>query len=94
MLGSRGTKGGTILYHIGYDGYGRTLGHPIINGVTSCYQPRCWLSNVGWVTKLGCDQICCTCTPIGIISVLVAIGSREVLSSFLINHFNLSSTKG
>jgi L,D-peptidoglycan transpeptidase YkuD (ErfK/YbiS/YcfS/YnhG family) len=41
MLGSMGTKGGTVFYHIGYDGYGTTLGCPTINGVTSCYQPKC-----------------------------------------------------
>jgi hypothetical protein len=51
MLGSMGTKGGTILYHIGYGGYGTTLGCLAISGVTSCYQPKCWLTNVGWVTK-------------------------------------------
>jgi hypothetical protein len=94
MLGSMGTKGGTVLYHIGYDGYGTTLGCLAINGVTSCYQPRCWLANVGWVTKPGCDQICCTCTPTSIINVLVAADDRKVLSFSLINHFNLSSTKG
>jgi L,D-peptidoglycan transpeptidase YkuD (ErfK/YbiS/YcfS/YnhG family) len=27
-----GTKGGTVLYHIGYGGYGKTLGCFAING--------------------------------------------------------------
>jgi hypothetical protein len=41
MLGSMGTKGGTMLYHIKYGGYSTTLGCHVISGVTSCYQPRC-----------------------------------------------------
>jgi hypothetical protein len=48
MLGSMGIKGGIVLYHIGY---GTTLSCLIINGVTSCYQPKCWPTSVGWVTK-------------------------------------------
>jgi hypothetical protein len=36
-----GTKGGIVLYHIGYGGYGTTLSYHVINGVTSCCQPRC-----------------------------------------------------
>jgi hypothetical protein len=91
MLRSMGTKGGTILYHIGY---GITLVCLIISGVTYCYQLRWWLTNVGWVTKPNCDQICGTSTPSYIASVLIAVGGREVLNSFFINHFNLSSTKG
>jgi hypothetical protein len=94
MLGSMGTKGGTVLYHIGYDGYGITLGCHAINGVTSCYQPRCSLTNVGWVTKPGCGQICCTCTPTGIIRMFVVADGRSFLNFSLINHFNLSFTKG
>jgi L,D-peptidoglycan transpeptidase YkuD (ErfK/YbiS/YcfS/YnhG family) len=35
-----GTKGGTILYHIKYGGYGKALGCLAISGVTCC-QPRC-----------------------------------------------------
>jgi len=41
MLGSMGTKGGTILYHIGYGGYGATLGCHVISGVTKYCQPMC-----------------------------------------------------
>jgi hypothetical protein len=41
MLGSMGTKGGNVLYHIGYGGYDSSLGCPTINGVIGCYQPRC-----------------------------------------------------
>ncbi len=52
MLGSMGIKGGTILYHIGY---GTILRCPAINGVTSFYQPKCWLTTIGWITKPGCD---------------------------------------
>jgi hypothetical protein len=40
MLGSMGIKGGIVLYHIGYGGYGTTLIYPIINGVIRCSQPR------------------------------------------------------
>jgi len=40
MLGSMGTKGGIVLYHIIYGGYGTTLGCFVINVITSCYQPR------------------------------------------------------
>ncbi len=36
MSRSMGTKGGTISYHIGYGGYGTTLGWHVINGVTDC----------------------------------------------------------
>jgi hypothetical protein len=36
MLRSMGTKGGTILYHIRYDGYGTTLGWHAIDDVTNC----------------------------------------------------------
>ncbi len=43
MLGSMGTKGGSVLYHIGY---GTTLGCLAISGVTSCSQPRFWLTSV------------------------------------------------
>jgi hypothetical protein len=35
MLGSMGTKGGIVLYHIGYGGYGTTKGCLIVNGITS-----------------------------------------------------------
>ncbi len=41
MLGSMGTKGGTILYHSGYGGYDTTLGYHAISGVTSCCQLKC-----------------------------------------------------
>ncbi len=37
MLRSIGTKGGIILYHIKYGGYGTTLVCPAISGVTGCY---------------------------------------------------------
>jgi hypothetical protein len=75
MLGSMGTKGGIVLYHIGYGTNLNCLG---INGVTSCYQPRCWLTSVGLITKPICGQICCTCTPTCVISVLSIIGCRKV----------------
>ncbi len=95
MLGSMGTKGGTILYHIGYaGGYSITLGCLAISGVIGCYQPKCWLTNVGWITKLGCDRICGIGTPTRIAGVFVMVAGKEVLSSSFINHFNLSSTKG
>jgi hypothetical protein len=86
-----GTKGEIILYHIGY---GTTLGCLVINRVIDCYQPKCWLIHVGWVTKPNCDQICGMNTPSYIVGVFIVAGGKEVLSSFLINHFNLSSTKG
>jgi hypothetical protein len=53
MLRSIGTKGGTILYHIGY---GTTLGCPTIIGLIGCYQLKCWLFDVGLVTKPSCGQ--------------------------------------
>jgi hypothetical protein len=90
MLGSMGTKGGTILYHIGY---GITLVCLVINGVTDCYHLKWWLTNVGWIRKPNCDWICGTSTPSYIDGVFIAVGGREVLSSFLINHFNLSFAK-
>ncbi len=71
-LGSMGTKGGIILYHIGYGGC------HVISVVTGCYQPRCWLISVEWVTKPSCDQICGTSTPTYIARVLITIGGREV----------------
>jgi hypothetical protein len=93
MLGSMGTKGGTVLYHIGYGGYDTTIGCHVINGVTS-YQPKCWLIGVGLVAKPGCDWICGMGTPTCITNVLIVEGVKEVLNYSLINHFNLSSTKG
>jgi hypothetical protein len=94
MLGSMGTKGGIVLYHIIYGGYGTTLGCFVINAITSCYQPRYWLIGVGWVVKLGRDWICGTNTPTYIIGVFIGASGKEVMSFFLINYFNLSSTKG
>jgi hypothetical protein len=91
MLGSIGTKNGTILYYIWY---GTILGCHVTNGVTSCDQPKCWLTDVGLVTKLGCGQICCTCTPICVVGVFSTTSYKKVISFFLINFFNLSSTKG
>jgi hypothetical protein len=86
MLGSMVTTGGTILYHIGYGGYGTPLG---------CLAKfRCWLIGVWWVAKPDYDWICDTSTPTYIASVFILIGGREVISSSLINYFNLSSTKG
>ncbi len=38
MLGSMGTKGGSILYHIGY---GTTLGCPTMTGLIGCCQLKC-----------------------------------------------------
>jgi len=76
-----GTKGGSILYHIGYGGYGTTLGCLIISGVTICCQPRCWPIGVGWITKLDYDRICGMGTPTCIANVLVMAGGKEVLNS-------------
>jgi hypothetical protein len=91
MLRSMGTKGGTILYHIGY---GTTLGCLVINGVIGCYRSRCWLTSVRLITKPGCGQICCMGTPTCVIGMLGTIGYRAILSSSFVNRFNLSSTKG
>jgi hypothetical protein len=41
MSRSMGTKGGNILYHIRYGGYGTILSCLAISGVTCCCQPRC-----------------------------------------------------
>jgi hypothetical protein len=76
MLRSMGTKGGTILYHIGYGGYGTTLGCHAISGVTSC-QLKCWLTSVGCITKPNYDWICGTCTPTYIVGVFVMVGGRK-----------------
>ncbi len=51
MLRSIGAKDETILYHIGY---GTFLGYFIINGVIGYGQPKCWLIDIGSVTKFGC----------------------------------------
>ncbi len=91
MLRSICTKDGNILYHIEY---GIVLGCPIISGVTSCDQLKCWLTSIGLVTKFGCIWVCYTGTPTYVASVLSTTSCREVLSSFLINFFNLSSTQG
>jgi hypothetical protein len=91
MLGSMGIKDGVILYHIGY---GTTLGCLTISGVRGCCWPRCWLTDVGWVTKFNYDWICGTCTPTCIIGVLIVTDGRKVMSSSLINCLSLSSTKG
>ncbi len=53
-----GTKGGIVLYHIGYGGYGITLGYPTASGVIGCCQLKYWLIGVGLIAKLNCDQIC------------------------------------
>jgi hypothetical protein len=89
MLKSIGTKDGIILHHIGHN---TILGCLVIRGVTSCSRPKCWLIDIGLVTKFG--QICCTSTPTCVISVFGTTCYIEVLSSSLINLFNLSSTKG
>jgi hypothetical protein len=94
MLGSMGIKDEIMLYCIGYGGYGITLNCNAISGVTGYYRPRCWLTNVGWVVKLGNDQICGTGTPTCVDGVLIAIGGREVMNSSPINCFNLLSTQG
>jgi hypothetical protein len=91
MLGSMGTKGGSILYHIGY---GTTLGCPTMTGLIGCCQLKCWLFDVRLVTKPNCGQICCTSTPTCVVGGLNIIGYKEIMSSSFINHFNLSSTKG
>jgi hypothetical protein len=93
MLASMGTKGGTILYHIRYGGYCTTLGCLAISGVIGCCQPKCWLTNVGLVTKLDCGQIFCIGTPTCVIGVFSTASCKTNLD-FLINNFSLSSTKG
>ncbi len=70
------------------------IGCPIISGVTCCGQPKCWLTGIGLVTKLSCGQICCTYTPTCVPRVFNTTCCREVISSSLINLFNLSSIKG
>ncbi len=94
MLRSMGTKGGIVLYHIRYGGYGITLGCLVISVVTCCYQPRYWLTGARWVVKFGCDRICGMNTPTCIAGVFVVTGGKKVLSFSFINCFNLSSTKG
>ncbi len=91
MLGSISTKDGIVLYHIKY---GTFIGCPTINGVTSCGQPKCWLTNVRLVTKPGCIWFCCIGTPTRVASVFGTTVCKEVLNSSFINLFNLSSTKG
>jgi hypothetical protein len=71
-----------------------TLGCPTINGVTSCCQLGCWLINVQLLTKPGCGQGCCIGTPTCIASVHSTIRCREIMSTYFIDCFNLSSTKG
>jgi hypothetical protein len=85
MLKSMGTKGGIILYHIGYGGYGITLGCLAISGVTCCCQPTCWLTGVGLITKPACGRTCYIGTPTCVIGVSGIASYREVLSSFFIN---------
>ncbi len=80
MLGSMGTKGGIVLYHIRYGGYGITLGCLAIIGVIGCCQPKCSLMSVRWVTKSNCDQIWGMGTPTYIVGVFVVVGGREFLS--------------
>jgi hypothetical protein len=89
-----GIKDGVMLYHIGYGGQGITLGCPVINGVTCCFQPSCWLTNVKLVTKSDYGVSCCTCTPTCVIGMLGTTSCRQVMSFFLINCLNLSSTNG
>jgi hypothetical protein len=52
------------------------------------------LMNVRLITKPSCGQICYTCTMTCVVNVLNTIGYREVLSSFFVNRFSISSTKG
>ncbi len=82
MLGSMGTKGGIVLYHIRCGGYGTTLGYLDIKVLTFCYEPRYWLIGVGWIIKLGCDWICGTSTPTCIIGVFILASGKEVMSFF------------
>jgi len=86
MLGSMGTKGGIIFYHIRYGGYGTTLRCHAISGVTGCRQPKCWLTSVGLVTKPSCGWICCIGIPTCVISVFNITSYRNVLNYFLISH--------
>jgi len=71
-----------------------TLGCPTINGVTSCCQLGCWLTNVQLLTKPDCGQGCCIGTPTCVAGVHSTIKCREIMSIYFIDCFNLSSTKG
>jgi len=64
-----------------------------MSGVQGFCQFRCWVIGVELLTKLGCRQGCCTSTPTCVANVFGIVGCREIMSSFLINHFNLSFTK-
>jgi hypothetical protein len=92
MFGSMGTKGGIVLYHIGYGGYGIALGCLTINGVTNCYQLKCWLTNVGLVTKLDCGRICYTCTLTCVTNMLGITCCKEVTRFYFNNRLSLLST--
>ncbi len=49
---------------------------------------------MGLVAKLDCGWSCCIGTPTCVIGVLGITGYKKVMNYSLINHFNLSSTKG
>jgi hypothetical protein len=90
MLRSISIKDGIILYHIRYD---IIIGCHVISGVTSYGQPKCSLIDIGLVTKLNCGRIYYTSTPTCVVGVLGTTSCIKVLNSFLIDLFNLSSTK-
>jgi len=89
MLGSIGTKDGTILYHFTY---GTFLGCHAISGVTSCGQPKCWLINIGLLAKFNFSRFVVHVHCVA--SVLSTTNCREVMNYSLINLFNFSSTNG
>jgi hypothetical protein len=91
MLTFIGTKDGIALYHIRYS---TIIGCFVINGVTSCSQPKCWLIGIGLVPKLSCGQICCIGTPTCVIGLLGTAWYKKVMNYYFINLFNLWSTKG
>jgi hypothetical protein len=67
MLRSKGAKDETILYHIKYYTF---LGYLTINGVTCYGQPKCWLIDIGLVTKLACIWVWAIPTqPCAIVSI-------------------------
>ncbi len=85
------TKDGIALYHIRYN---TIIGCFVINGVTGCIQPKCWLIGIGLVTKLGCGQIFYIGTPTCVIGLLGTAWYKKFMNYHFIKFLNLSSTKG
>jgi hypothetical protein len=63
-----GYKGWNCIIPHWYGGYGITLSCLATSGIISCFKPKCWLINVGLVTKHGYSWVCCigtsTCGPL------------------------------